>query len=81
MNDIHEFDVDSIESARIIALLIIVENNHPGYLKHVLRTAALALGDWRLTSSASDPKESLRLQQELDSFLNGTQCRGTPINH
>jgi hypothetical protein len=70
-NDIHDFKVtqQNEATAKLITMLVLLEQENPGILAFTLRMSALVSAGWKIKSSTSNPEESRFAQKILDDFL------------
>lgn len=55
--------------SKILTILVLLEDEHPGLLKYILRIASLVVDNWRFSSTVSDPERSLSAQKVFDKWL------------
>lgn len=63
------YDLNDMDTTKILVLLILLERERPGTLAHVLRTCALIDGSYSITSTSSDPSSVKQQMDELASWL------------
>lgn len=69
-NDHYTFqDIDNERLSRLLALLVIIEADHPGTMQHILRILSFIVDGWLVTSSVSNPEHSMDVQLAFDEFL------------
>jgi hypothetical protein len=68
-NDMIDIDTDSLQVEALLAAIIAIERDHPGFMLWCVRTAALANAGFRLTARTSNVGASLRAQEELKDWL------------
>jgi hypothetical protein len=67
--DLVKVDWSTASQLSMIAALVAIDAANPGTLQWVMRQVALAMGNWNMSSSVSDPAESIKDQQTLIDWL------------
>jgi hypothetical protein len=66
-------DNDGFDTVTYLMALLAIENEHPGTLRHVVRTLALVNQGWVTRARVSDAELSLQAQRDFRSWLSDFQ--------
>jgi len=72
-NDQLDFDLDNLQTETLLAGLLAIEKEHPGFLLWILRTSSLVNADFQLSAKTSNRAASMSAQEDLRSWLNWYQ--------